>query len=118
MWLSSVLIRFVYPRLMPVRKRSSEGMAEWVTAREHAGRQRRIRISMPVELELTPGSKIAAEINDLSKDGFRLRSSAVLHAGQALTMHLPRDTARCEVRWVDGLDAGGVFHEPARISEW
>ncbi len=73
---------------------------------------------MPVFLELAPDIKIKAIIDDLSKDGFRLRSRAVLHVGQSVTLHLPREAVACELCWVDGLEAGGVFREAAEAPRW
>jgi hypothetical protein len=84
-------------------------MVEWVHVREHTERPRRVSVSMRVVLELAPGSEVKAIIDDLSNSGFRLRSRSILHVGQAVRMQLPRETIDCGLRWVDGLEAGGVF---------
>ena len=73
---------------------------------------------MRVNLELGPDTIIKAVIGDLSKDGFRLRSGAVLHVGQKVTMHLPRETVACELRWVNGMQAGGVFADAPAAPAW
>lgn len=73
---------------------------------------------MPVVLELAPDRKVKATIGDLSHNGFRLKSDSLLHVGQSMKMLMPRETVSCELRWVDGHDAGGVFHEEARPPAW
>ncbi|MGZ2411822.1 PilZ domain-containing protein [Sphingomonas sp. F9_3S_D5_B_2] len=83
-----------------------------------AARPRRIRISMPVTLELSADRTAKAIIDDLSKDGFRLRSRAALQPGQKLKMHTPRETLACELRWVNGFTAGGVFAENSDPPRW
>lgn len=93
-------------------------MAEWVRGREHACRDQRVIVRMPVVLELDSGRTMDALVADLSKSGFRLKANAVLHVGQVLTMRLPREKVACKVCWVDGLDAGGIFHERANLPAW
>lgn len=93
-------------------------MAQWVNAREHPGRPKRVLVNLPVVLEIGLDSKAKAVIEDLSQDGFRLRSEVPLHAGQALKMHLPREIVECELRWVDGFTAGGIFHRRANPAQW
>ena len=102
---------------MPIPKRS-ESMSRWVNERQHIGRAARVRVSMPVVLELAPARRVKGLICDLSKEGFRLRSGALLYAGQAVSMHLPRQTVVCQVRWVDGIEAGGIFAEKVELPEW
>jgi hypothetical protein len=55
---------------------------------------------------------------DISKEGFRLRSRAVLHVGQLITLTMPSETIAAEVRWVDGFEAGGVFLEKCDLAVW
>jgi hypothetical protein len=98
--------------------RSPQSMVDWVHGREHPERAERVKVRMPVDLELSPNSLVRAIIDDLSRDGFRLRSRAILHEGQSLKMHLPRATVTCELRWVDGLQAGGVFIEAPDAPSW
>jgi hypothetical protein len=103
---------------MTMLKRSPETMSAWVHAREHASRDRRVIVRMPVVLESESGSIIDALVADLSKCGFRLTSSAILHVGQVLTMRLPRENVLCKICWVDGSDAGGIFHGRAKLPAW
>lgn len=93
-------------------------MAQWVNAREHPGRSKRVRINLPVILEIRRGSEVKAVIEDLSQDGFRFRSEVPLRAGEALKMRLPRGVVDCELRWVDGYNAGGVFKQPDSAAQW
>lgn len=99
-------------------KRAPETMLKWLQNREHSSRSRRVKISMTVMLELGPHCTVKAIIDDLSKDGFRLRSRAILHPGQLLKMQLHRETVACQLRWTDGFEAGGVFCEHAEVREW
>lgn len=83
-----------------------------------AARGRRVRVMMPVLLEIAPNCTVKAIIDDLSAKGFRLRSRVVLHVGQQVTMRLPRGNATCRLHWVDGLRAGGEFIDEAKEPSW
>jgi hypothetical protein len=73
---------------------------------------------MPVLVETAGGCNVSANICDLSRDGFGLTSESLFHAGQSIIMHLPRETVTCELRWVDGHRAGGIFREHAQLPQW
>lgn len=73
---------------------------------------------LPVVMEIRPDFKVKAFLEDLSKDGFRIRSRAVLHVGQVVSLHMPRETVACELRWVDGFAAGGVFLTQSTLAVW
>lgn len=73
---------------------------------------------MSTVLEIQPDFRVKAIIADLSKDGFRLRSRALLHVGQIVKLHMPREMVPCELRWVDGFNAGGVFLEKSNLADW
>jgi hypothetical protein len=91
-------------------KRSAEKMYQWVNGREHVGRARRVMIRMPVLLELAEGRLVEAMLADLSSAGFKLRCGSPLRPGQEMMMRLPHQRISCEVRWVNGDEAGGLFH--------
>lgn len=91
-------------------KRSAETMCQWVNGREHVGRARRVMIRMPVLLELAGGRLVEAMLADLSSAGFKLRCRSPLRPGEEMMMHLPHQRIPCEVRWVNGDEAGGLFH--------
>lgn len=73
---------------------------------------------MSITLELSKDCAVKAIIEDLSSDGFRLRSRALLHPGQRVRMRLPRDTLDCKLLWVDGIVAGGVFEKSPELPIW
>ena len=91
---------------------------EGLVCSDVAGRPSRARVRLPVMLEVRPDCRVKAIIEDLSKDGFRLRSRALLHVGQVVTLHMPRETLECELRWADGFNAGGVFLNKSTLAVW
>jgi len=93
--------------------RSPSSLAEFVKSREPSSRAPRVRVTMPAGLELAPGYIAKATILDVSRSGFRLTCDTPLKVGQSVTMHLPRETVSCEVRWVDGNEVGGAFSDKA-----
>lgn len=99
-------------------KRSQTILRGIVHGRLPLTRDRRVKVSMRVSLKIDSGHTALAIVDDLSKDGFRMRSRALFHPGQRFRMHMPRDTADCEIRWADGLEAGGVFLQRAPAPKW
>ena len=83
-----------------------------------ASRPARARVRLHAMMEVRPDFTVKAILEDLSKDGFRLRSRVILHAGQIVTLHMPRETVACELRWVDGFEAGGVFLDRSTLAVW
>ena len=81
-------------------------------------RPRRVAIHLEVVLELSPAKLARAIVDDISKDGFRLRTRAVLRPGQRVFLHMRRDRVACEVRWVSRPEAGGVFIDAAAPPSW
>lgn len=73
---------------------------------------------MHVLLALRSDVSTKAFIEDISKEGFRLRSRAVLHVGQRIRLTMPRETIAAQVRWVDGFEAGGEFVKKAGLAAW
>lgn len=71
-----------------------------------------------VLMAVRPDFKIKAIIENLSKDGVRLKSRVVLHEGQVVSLEMPRETIACEIRWVSGFDAGGVLLDDYALPEW
>jgi hypothetical protein len=60
--------------------------------------------------------EVEAEIVDLSRNGFRLRSSTPLPAGCEVTLQADQQQPiRALVRWANGENAGGVFVSPAAL---
>lgn len=83
-----------------------------------AHRPSRACVRLSVVLEVRPDFKVKAIIENLSKDGFRLRSRAILHVGQVVDLHMPRESVSGELRWVDGFNAGGVFRDEPTLANW
>lgn len=79
-----------------------------------ADRDQRVQLSMSVVLELAPGRSINAKIDNVSLEGCRIHSDALLHVGQKIRVRMPREIVSCEVRWADGLTAGGAFERVAK----
>ena len=101
----------------PLHKSSSD-MRLSLLGRTFPSRSTRARVRLPVIMAVRPGFKVKAVIDDLSKDGFRLRSRAMLHARQVVTLEMPRETVACEVRWVNGFEAGGIFVNESKLPDW
>ena len=93
-------------------------MLKRMSGREHMARARRIRVDMPMILELNPGFQVKALLNDVSEGGFRLTSRALLHAGQSVMMRMPRETLACQLCWVNGRQAAGVFLQSPKPDRW
>jgi hypothetical protein len=92
------------------RKRNACTMASWVGAREASARERRVRVAMPAPIQVAAERTVEARIADLSLNGFRVVSDEPLQVGQSIKLHGRKDRGQGEIRWVDGLEAGGVFH--------
>jgi hypothetical protein len=75
-------------------------------------------VRLPVVVAVRPDFKIKAVIEDLSKDGVRLKSRVVLHVGQVVSLEMPRETIACEIRWVSGFEAGGVLLDDNALPDW
>ncbi len=93
---------------MAGRNRSPETMAAWVRERE-CRREPRVRVSMFVLVEVAPDHRIAGEILDLSRHGFRLRSVETLEGYESVRLVTRQGAFDGLLRWVNGLEAGGAF---------
>lgn len=69
-------------------------------------------------MAVRPDFKVKALIENLSKDGVRLKSRVMLHAGQVVELEMPRETIACQVRWVDGFEAGGILVGESSLPDW
>lgn len=81
-------------------------------------RSARARVRLPVLMTVRPDLKVKAVIEDLSKDGVRLRSRVILHEGQVVSLEMPREIIACEIRWVLGFNAGGILLTEQPVAEW
>ena len=86
-----------------------------LVAREWRSRTRRIDVGYDVLVCRATGD-IPAKVINVSSHGFRLRSEQPLTEGEEITLDMPSvEPIKAAVRWVAGLDAGGVFLEPAAL---
>lgn len=97
---------------------SSSDMRVGLLGRIFPTRSARAKVRLPVIMAVRPDFKIKAVIEDLSKDGVRLRSRVVLHEGQVVRLKMPRETIACEIRWVNGFEAGGVLTDKSTLPDW
>jgi hypothetical protein len=86
-----------------------------LVAREWHARTTRIDVGYDVLVRCAAGD-IPAKVINVSSDGFRLTAEQPLEEGWEVTIDMPYVAPiRAVVRWVAGLDAGGVFLEPAAL---
>jgi hypothetical protein len=89
-----------------------EGM---LVAREWRARTTRIDVGYDVVVRCEAGD-IAARVINVSSEGFRLSAEQPLGEGWKVTLDMPCvEPVRAVVRWVAGLDAGGLFLDPAAL---
>lgn len=81
-------------------------------------RSARAQVRLPIIMSVRPDFEIKALIEDLSKDGVRLNSRVMLHEGQVVWLKMPRETIACEIRWVNGFEAGGVLVGESVLTDW
>jgi hypothetical protein len=75
-------------------------------------RAARTGVSFDVLVRCAEG-EVEARVVNLSAKGFRLRSTWALEPGWEITLEVAKlPPAKALVRWVAGLEAGGVFTEP------
>jgi hypothetical protein len=75
-------------------------------------RDLRLGINHPVVLVRADGTEFSAVISDVSRGGFRLKSSEVPKAGERVIFRGKSGDVPGEVRWSYGNDAGGIFLQP------
>lgn len=61
----------------------------------------------------TSGREIAGIVTDISKGGFRVTSNEPMMIGEQVQVRVDRyGDFPAQIRWANGIDAGGVFLEP------
>jgi PilZ domain-containing protein len=86
-----------------------------LVAREWHARTTRIEVGYDVLVRCAAGD-IPAKVINVSSDGFRLTAEQPLVEGWEVTIDMPYVApVKGIVRWVAGLDAGGVFLERAAL---
>ena len=78
-------------------------------------REPRVDVDYDVCVQCEAG-EIDAQLVNLSSDGFRLYTANPLQVGWEVTIQAPRhESVKALICWACGLDAGGVFAEPAAL---
>jgi hypothetical protein len=86
-----------------------------LAGRELTPRDARIEVGYDVAVE-GPAGRVAAELINISSEGFRLRCDEPLETGWEVTLEASRSgPLRAVIIWACGLDAGGVFMEPIAL---
>ena len=100
---------------MVMRRRSLATFPEWVRRREHPVREARLRISMPVVIELSD-RRIGGAVVDLSENGIRIRASEPIGSVSSIRLFYDGGVLSADVRWIDGLEFGALVNERANLS--
>jgi hypothetical protein len=86
-----------------------------LVAREWRARTTRVDVGYDVFVRCAAG-EIAARIINVSNNGFRLHLEQALEEGSEIVLEMPcAQPVKAVIRWAAGLDAGGVFLEPAAL---
>ena len=83
--------------------------------RECAARGVRVEAEFEVRVHSDRGA-VEARVLNLSSDGFRLRTQLPLEVGSIVTLAARGEhPVKALICWAVGLEAGGVFAEPAAL---
>jgi PilZ domain-containing protein len=86
-----------------------------LVAREWRARTTRIDTGYDVTVRCAAGA-FAAQVINLSSTGFRIASDGPLEEGVEIALEARgADPIKAVIRWVAGLEAGGVFLEPPAL---
>ena len=83
--------------------------------REPGHIKRAPRVDTRIETHLTDsdGNRISVVVMDISQDGCRLETTAMLRIGEKVQLEVPKyGTFPAQIRWSLGNEAGAVFLEP------
>lgn len=76
------------------------------------------RVDTRIETYLTDsdGNRISVVVMDISRDGCRMETSAMLRIGEKVQIEVPKyGTFAAQIRWALGNEAGAVFMEPVFV---
>ena len=86
-----------------------------LAAEELLPRDPRVDSELPVRVHCQAGD-FAAELTNLSSDGFRLRSADPLQAGWEVTLEAAKNfPVKALICWACGNESGGVFAEAVAL---
>ncbi len=91
------------------RVRNAQSLSAGLKSTPWPARDARVRVSMRASVQLTAERCISAQVLELSREGFRVIAKEPLQSGQRVELLTGKEASFGEIRWVDGLEAGGVF---------
>lgn len=86
--------------------------------REPGHIKRAARVDTRIETFLTDsdGNRIPVVVIDISRDGCRMETSAMLRISEKVQLEVPKyGTFAAQIRWALGNEAGAVFLEPVFV---
>ena len=84
--------------------------------RGHIKRSRRVDTRIDTFVSDSDGNRISVVVIDISQDGCRMETSAMLRIGEKVQIEVPRHgTFAAQIRWALGNEAGAVFLEPVFV---
>jgi hypothetical protein len=86
--------------------------------REPGHIKRAARVDTRIETFLTDsdGNRIPVVVIDISRDGCRMETSAMLRISEKVQIEVPKyGTFAAQIRWALGNEAGAVFLEPVFV---
>ena len=82
----------------------------------HIKRAPRVDTRIDTFLTDSDGNRISVVVIDISQNGCRLETSAMLRIGEKVQIEVPKyGTFPAQVRWALGNEAGAVFLEPVFV---
>jgi hypothetical protein len=85
-------------------------------SKKNEQRSPRVQTSIAAVLVDSDRGELAVEVTDISRGGFRLRSTEQLIVGKTIRLRVPRyGDFQAKLRWADGSEAGGIFLEPVHL---
>ena len=84
--------------------------------RGHIKRPPRIDTRIDTVVIDSDGNRISVVVIDMSRDGCRMETSAMLRIGEKVQIEVPKHgTFSAQIRWALGNEAGAVFLEPVFV---
>jgi hypothetical protein len=82
----------------------------------HIKRAARVDTRIDTFLTDSDGNRIPVVVIDISRDGCRMETSAMLRISEKVQLEVPKyGTFAAQIRWALGNEAGAVFLEPVFV---
>ena len=82
----------------------------------HIKRAARVDTRIDTFLTDSDGNRIPVVVIDISRDGCRMETSAMLRISEKVKLEVPKyGTFAAQIRWALGNEAGAVFLEPVFV---